>query len=75
MLYELLYKKHLTEEEHSKIGEEGKKWGVCLAEILLAKPVKVVLESSEVLEKHGFSGKDMKSECQLQLWKLSCNMF
>lgn len=65
MLNELFCKKHLTEEEYSKIIEEGKKWGVCLAEILLAKPVKVVLESSEVLEKHGFSGKDMKSECQL----------
>ena len=75
MLNELLCKKHLTKEEHSKIVEEGKKWGVCLAEILLAKPVKVVLESSEVLERHGFSAKDMKSECQLQLWKLSCNMF
>lgn len=54
MLYELLCKKHLTEEEHS--------------EIVKAKPMKVVLEASEVLEEHGFSGaKDMKSECQLQL--------
>ena len=46
----------------SEVASKGTEWEDNLTHILLTKPAEVVQEACEVLEKHGCSVKQLKSE-------------
>ena len=61
-LNELFTSHLLTAEECSEVASKGRRWEGQLNKVLLTKPAEVVQEASQVLEKHGYSVKKLKSE-------------
>ena len=60
-LNELFTRHLLTAEECYEVARKLE-WEDHLAQVLLTKPAKVVQETTEVLEEHGYHVKELKSE-------------
>ena len=60
-LNELFTRHLLTAEEFSEVARKGK-WEDHLTQFLLTKPTVIVQEACQVLEKHGWHVKELKSE-------------
>ena len=67
MLNKFFTKQFLTEEDCFEVARlEGWKWKDHVAQVILAKPAKIVLEASQVLEEHDCLVKaELKSELSL----------
>ena len=62
VLNELFTRHLLTAEECSEVARKGRQWKDHLNQVLLTKPAEVVQEACQVLEKHGWPVKKLKSE-------------
>ena len=63
MLNELFTRQLLTAEEWSEVARKRRwEWEDHLTQVLLTKPTEVVQEACQVLEKHGWAVKKLKSE-------------
>ena len=62
VLNELFTSHLLTAQEFSEVARKGLLWEDYLKQVLLTKPAEVVQEACQVLEKHGYPVKKLKSE-------------